>query len=202
MKAQYTAIGYASIIAMISILGGTLIASVVGMQKATITNTILAQSRQHASTEAQAQANTQAAMGFLQRAHTHAQGLGVTALIISVLLAHTALKPLMQRLISLGISLGALSYSFCLLYVGSLAGVKGKAAAVADMHYVAMGSVAMHGALIGVVIALLALYHMKLRWFVQFLFVTENPATTRAPQVIRMRSGSPPIFPQRAFTHV
>lgn len=178
MKRQYAPIAYASMIALATILAGTLVASLLGMGKAAIKDQLLTQSLHHQPTEAAAHRNTETTLRFLHRTHTHAQGLGATALAVSVLLAHTAFKPIFQRIFALGISLGAMLYSFCLLYVGVMGGAKGVPAALADMHYLAMTSVALYGTMIGVLITVLACYHLSLRRPVAFFFTDRVVATS------------------------
>lgn len=184
MQRQYTPIASAIIISLAIILTSTLVASIIGISKAAITQAILTQARMHAPTEQAAQATVQDALYFLNRTHTHAQGLGVTALVVALVIAHTALKPVFQFLFSLAISLGAAFYALCLLYVGILAGAKGKAAAVADMHYLAMGSVITYGAVMGILIGVLVCYYCRILFPVRFLFVAPDTPSERTSQPV------------------
>ena len=187
MQRQFTPIASAIIIALATILAGTLVASIVGISKDAIAEAILLQARTHAPSEQAAQATVQDALHFLHRTHTHAQGLGVTALVVALLLAHTALKPVFQRIFSLGISLGAAFYSLCLLYVGVFTGAKGKVAAIADMHYLAMGSVTTYGAVLGILIGVFVCYHCRILFPVRFLFVPTDATFVRTPKPVRPR---------------
>ena len=189
MQRQFTPIAFAIIISLATILAGTLVASIVGISKDAIAEAVLAQARTHAPTEQAAQATVQDALHFLGRTHTHAQGLGVTALVVAVLLAHTALKPVFQRIFSLSISLGAAFYSICLLYVGIFAGMKGKVAAIADMHYLAMGRVTTYGAVMGILIAVFVCYHCRIVFPVRFLFVDTDNTSERTSKPARPRQG-------------
>lgn len=95
---------------------------------------------------------------YLKRAHMHGEGLGVIALAMCLLIGMTTMKVPLKRLLSFSLSLGAAVYPWCWFYLGVVTPDKGKAAAHADVHWLAVGSVTLYLAALICVFVLLVLY--------------------------------------------
>ncbi len=96
---------------------------------------------------------------YLKRAHFHGEGMGVIAIALCLVIAHTLLKDIFKKLLSIMIGLGALGYPFSWFYAGTYMVDKGKHAAKAEIHPLAVSSVSLYlGGLI-LIFCLLLLSH-------------------------------------------
>ena len=96
---------------------------------------------------------------YLKRAHSHAEGMGVIAVALSLLIGHTLLKKKFKKIISIVVGLGSFVYPLCWLYAGTHMVDKGKEAAKADVHFLALSSVGLYMAGLSLIFGLLLLHH-------------------------------------------
>ena len=96
---------------------------------------------------------------YLKRAHIHAEGMGVIAIVLSLLIGHSLLKNRFKKIFSVMIGLGSFAYPLCWFYVGTYMVDKGKEAAKADIHFLALSSVGLYLAGLSLVLGLLLSHH-------------------------------------------
>jgi len=193
MKERYAPVFYGVILALGTIFYGEFMATTFGVYESDIKTSLLQEAREHTAgvtvpgheqetdadkqvftSEAEAQQIADKAWVYMKRAHTHAEGLGAITLVVALLIGHMALRPLIQRLLSLGISLGGFVYPICLFYAAVWMVDKGTTAAKADVHYFAVSSVMLYIIGIAVVLLLIILRHFRLTRPIRFVFADES----------------------------
>ena len=193
MKERYAAVFYGIILALGTIFYGAFMATTFGVYESDIKATLLQEAREHTvgvtvpghaqekdadqkvfESETEAQKIADKAWVYMKRAHTHAEGLGAITLVVALLIGHMALRPVIQRCLSLGISLGGFVYPLCLFYAAVWMVDKGKTAAKADVHYFAVSSVTLYIIGIALVLILIILRHFHWTRIIRFVFANES----------------------------
>ncbi len=114
---------------------------------------------------------------YLKRAHMHGEGLGAIAIAVCLLIGVTTLRAAVKRWLALVLSLGAAVYPWCWFYLGVVTPDKGKYAAKADVHWIAVGSVTLYlGALICLFVLLLLYRFGGTSKFIRYFYDEAKPA--------------------------
>ncbi len=87
---------------------------------------------------------TDKAWVYFKRAHLHANGLGTSSLVLILLLSYLPAAPVVQRVISLALGVGALGYSSFWMFAGMRApGLGSTGAAKESLEWLAVSSSAL-----------------------------------------------------------
>ena len=85
-------------------------------------------------------------------------GLGAIAIAVCLLIGIMTLRVSVKRWLALSLGLGAAIYPWCWLYLRAATRDKGKLAAKADVHWIAVGSVTIYFSALLCLFTLLLLY--------------------------------------------
>lgn len=180
MKEKYFPIFFGVVLSLLTLVYAEFLASTFGLYEKDIKAALLQEAREHTEgvvvpgheheedisrkvfkNEKEAKKTAKKAWVYLKRAHAHAEGMGAIALALVLLIGHTALKPLFKKILSIMVGAGGFAYPLCWFYAGVWMVDKGKEAAKADIHYLALSSVSLYLGGLMIIFALLLLHYFK-----------------------------------------
>ncbi|MFQ5432174.1 MAG: hypothetical protein ACE5EN_06670 [Nitrospinota bacterium] len=178
MREKYSPVFFGIMLGFLTLLYAEFLASTFGIYEANITGALYEEALEHTAGETvkdhekesdlpgvvfkdreEAKKVASKAWEYLMRAHIHGEGMGAIALILSLLIGHSLLKNKFKKILSIMVGFGGFAYPLCWFYAGTYMVDKGKEAARADVHILALSSVTFYLAGLGIVFVLLLLNH-------------------------------------------
>ena len=87
--------------------------------------------------------------------------MGAVSLVLVLVLGHTSLKPLFKKILSVMTGAEGFAHPLCWFYSGVWMVAKGKEAAKAEIHYLAISSVSLYLIAMSALFALIVLHYFK-----------------------------------------